>query len=89
MRRRLHALGVDLTEDVEVVEDGRQLLLELGDVRLREADARQAGDVQNLLAGQRHEASVASHGAWVTARRGRRQRRWASRASGYAKIPFT
>ena len=45
VRRRRHVLGVELMQDVEVVEDDRKLLLELDLVLFAEAQSRQLGQV--------------------------------------------
>jgi hypothetical protein len=47
-----HGLRVYLSQDVEVVQDLRELLLEPGDVILAEADTRQTGNVQDLFPGE-------------------------------------
>jgi hypothetical protein len=55
VRSGLYAGGVDPAQDVEVVDDGRQLLLKLLDVGLRQAHAGKPGDVKYLFTGECHE----------------------------------
>src|SRR5579885_953638 len=58
-----HAAGVDLAQRLEVVEDDRELRLEARHVLFGHADARELGDVLDLVAGEGH-GSMPRRGGW-------------------------
>ncbi len=58
LRRRSDVVGIDLIELADVIQNSRKLCLEFFNVCVGDGDARENGNVLNLLFGEFHFQSV-------------------------------